>query len=547
MYLVLILFYVTYSLTNNVPEVHIKLGKISGYHKSSVNGRTFSAFEGIPYAQPPLGDLRFEAPQPISPWNTTLNATTLYVCKQMKSIYSILDRYKNEHEDCLYLNVYVPNQQPTENDNFDVIVNIHPGAFQCGDAALASPVYIMDRNIVYVNVNYRLGILGFLSTEDAFIPGNNGLKDQQLALRWIQAHIKKFGGNPKSVTLVGESAGGAFVHFHYLSPKSWGLFHRGISISGNALMPWAIQKDALGKSKKLAALLNCAYTTRKEMIDCLKVIPVDEIISSSSNFYIIPNHPVTPFGPVVESKSEHSFITEHPYRLLEEGRINHVPWLSLIAGNEGAMFTTIFYLPGSLEEMDENWDELFPYISFLGEGDNTKVAQKIKYFYFQNESLSQSNFYKYEKLIGDRCFNVGFETAVTMQANVSKSSVYAGVYNYSAAAISYGKVLGFDVKVVTHGDCTVLIFGFPFEMNASDRKLSKSDELMKNMLLDCLTSFASDGKPRTKEVSWEPVTTDTFKCLLIRDVDDMNMEENIELSPRKFWKDLFEKYSATLM
>ncbi|XP_031338023.1 esterase SG1-like isoform X1 [Photinus pyralis] len=175
------------SHSKNVPMVSTSLGPISGYYKYSFENRVFSAFEDIPYAVPPVGDLRFEPPRPCPAWTGALNASHLYTCEQVRSEFMPLSGIKVQ-EDCLYLNVYVPKRQPPVNDNYDVIVNIHGGAFMMGDSALAGPGYIMDRDVVYVNLNYRLGALGFLSTEDAIVPGNNGLKDQQLALKWVQAH-----------------------------------------------------------------------------------------------------------------------------------------------------------------------------------------------------------------------------------------------------------------------------------------------------------------------------------------------------------------------
>nr|CAH7765727.1 unnamed protein product [Callosobruchus chinensis] len=128
-------------------------------------------------------------------------------------------------EDCLYINVYVPKTRSGK--LLDVVAHIHGGAFMVGfSQEFIGDKYIMDKDVIVVSFNYRLGALGFLSTEDDVVPGNNGLKDQALALKWIQEHIEAFGGNPKSVTLTGFSAGAASVHFHYFSPYSVGLFHR---------------------------------------------------------------------------------------------------------------------------------------------------------------------------------------------------------------------------------------------------------------------------------------------------------------------------------
>uniref|UniRef100_A0A1Y1LR71 Carboxylesterase type B domain-containing protein n=1 Tax=Photinus pyralis TaxID=7054 RepID=A0A1Y1LR71_PHOPY len=146
------------SVAENGPLVNTSLGQIRGFYTTSFEGRTFSAFEGIPYAKPPIGDLRFEPPQNVPPWNGVLNANKQYVCKQVDHPFLGLGK---STEDCLYLNVYVPKMQISTDDNYDVIVNIHGGAFMMGASrAFAGPRLLMDRDIIYVNMNYRLGILG---------------------------------------------------------------------------------------------------------------------------------------------------------------------------------------------------------------------------------------------------------------------------------------------------------------------------------------------------------------------------------------------------
>lgn len=123
-------------------------------------------------------------------------------------------------EDCLHVNVYTPRVDPKA--RFNVIIFIHGGAFMFNHGTSYGPKIIMDRDIVYVTFNYRLGPLGFLSTEDEVVPGNNGIRDQILALKWVKDNIAYFGGNPESITITGMSAGGASVHMHYLSPLSKG-------------------------------------------------------------------------------------------------------------------------------------------------------------------------------------------------------------------------------------------------------------------------------------------------------------------------------------
>lgn len=174
---------------------------------------------------------------------------------------------------------------------------------------------------------------GFLSTGDDVIPGNNGLKDQVLALKWIKENIEYFGGNPNSITLTGFSAGGASSHYHYLSPKSRGLFHRGISHSGSALQPWALSKHPLKQAQKLARLVGCPEEPSSELKACLKQRSAKGIGSKLKEFWYLGS-PVTPFGPVVE-KGDNSFLPKHPYQILHNKEVNDIPWIFSSTSEDG--------------------------------------------------------------------------------------------------------------------------------------------------------------------------------------------------------------------
>lgn len=135
-----------------------------------------------------------------------------------------------------------------------------------------SPEYLVEKNVIVVTLNYRLSILGFLCLPDAGIYGNAGLKDQRLAMQWVQRNIEKFNGDPNNVTLFGESAGAACVHFHTLSSRSQKYFHKAICQSGNAVMEWAFDPNMEEKSKILAKLLGCEETDQNKMSKHLRGI-----------------------------------------------------------------------------------------------------------------------------------------------------------------------------------------------------------------------------------------------------------------------------------
>jgi carboxylesterase type B len=176
-------------------HLEIKDGKILGRYITSERGKIVKAFMGIPYAQPPVGELRFKAPQKVQAWEGIKR--TQYdgnVC--MKNLSPFGD------EDCLYLNVYVPAEIT---EKMSVMVWIHGGGWAFGDGSLVNngPEYILENGVILVSINYRLGPLGFLSTENGDAQGNFGLKDQQMALQWIQENIEFFGGDKNGVTIWG--------------------------------------------------------------------------------------------------------------------------------------------------------------------------------------------------------------------------------------------------------------------------------------------------------------------------------------------------------
>ncbi|XP_026327750.1 esterase FE4-like [Hyposmocoma kahamanoa] len=199
------------------PRVRILHGVLKGTCKISTKGRTYGSFQGIPYARPPLAKFRFREPQPPAPWPGVWDASRpLQPCLQRDAF----EKKVIGREDCLHLNVYSP--KPYIGAMLPVVVFIHGGTFMHGSGSFYDPGHLMDKDLVVVTFNYRLGPLGFLSTGDEVVPGNAGLKDQTMALRWVRNNILMFGGNPDSVTLAGCSAGGASVHYHYLSPMSRG-------------------------------------------------------------------------------------------------------------------------------------------------------------------------------------------------------------------------------------------------------------------------------------------------------------------------------------
>ena len=213
-------------------------GKVRG---KTINDGRVKAFLGLPYAAPPVGDLRWKAPQPPIPWKGERDATDFGAhCAQIHLFDDIVFQDNGPSEDCLFLNVYVP-LDATERSKLPVMFWIHGGGYAVGSGSEPrhDGDYLPTKGVVLVTINYRLGVFGFLATPDLAREGNGsagnyGLMDMVAALEWVKANIRNFGGNPQNVTIFGESAGSFAVSTLMASPEARGLFHKAIGESGSA-------------------------------------------------------------------------------------------------------------------------------------------------------------------------------------------------------------------------------------------------------------------------------------------------------------------------
>ncbi|PNF33591.1 hypothetical protein B7P43_G14683, partial [Cryptotermes secundus] len=369
--------------------VVLKQGCLIGHRLTSRKGREIFAFQGVPYAKPPVGELRFKPPQPAEPWTGVLDATKeAPMCVQRGLFPSDIE--VRGQEDCLYLNVYTPriSKSGSEAAPLDVMVWVHGGGWftGSGNTDMYGPQYLLDKDIILVTMNYRLGLIGFLSTEDAECPGNNGMKDQVAALRWVRDNIVEFGGNPNRVTIFGESAGGSSTHLHMLSPASKGLFHRAISQSGIVLSPWALTPPGSPKlvAEQVADVFNCPVQSSSELISCLRKQDAYKLYGAE---LLIPAKRMSPitFTPVIEEQvgeGDEVFMSDHPMKILLSGDLELVPWMVGFASNEGVFFTTFLLGPDqSKAKLVEN-----SLITILLENPEDKslvkeIVKKVEEFY----------------------------------------------------------------------------------------------------------------------------------------------------------------------
>ncbi|XP_054168275.1 cholinesterase-like [Oppia nitens] len=247
-------------------------------HTISVFNNTVNEFLAIPYAKPPVGELRFDKPKPIDkPLKTLINATIQgYACIQPKD-FSF--NTHNVSEDCLVLNIWAPvvssgGQFSTNTKNLKPVM------------VLMLPIYngsiLATHDVIIVTVNSRVDVFGFLYTNDPSAPGNVGIYDQQLALKWVKQNIHNFGGNNNQITIFGESSGSWSVSLHILSPLSKGLFHRAILQSGAHLFskkrPMVNKNDALRDTLKLAKHFNCGNDSKK-WLKCLRQLDANVLFN----------------------------------------------------------------------------------------------------------------------------------------------------------------------------------------------------------------------------------------------------------------------------
>lgn len=262
-------------------EVQTPLGNIRGVKRdvphTSPNDKVY-VFYGIPFAKPPVGELRFAKPQPYGKFNDTFDATKLGSACLQPPVFPDIKHYS---EDCLQLNIYVPNNISTSNKK-SVMVWIHGGGYALGSAIQTDGSILATKgDVIVVTVNYRLGVFGFFSLNNDASRGNYGIWDQILALKWIKDNIMSFGGNPESITIFGESAGGFSVSLLSLIPQNQGLFHRVIAQSGTALGPLAFG-DSRPATMGIGNLSECNYNDSNDFIKCMRNKTVEEI----SNHYL---------------------------------------------------------------------------------------------------------------------------------------------------------------------------------------------------------------------------------------------------------------------
>jgi len=299
-------------------RTHVETGDIEG----TPDGTDLAVYKAIPYAAPPVGDLRWKAPQPALPWKGVLKAED--VAKWPPQPEKSYVTYDMMSEDCLYLSVTTPAK--TINDALPVMVFIHGGAFRTEHYGGDLWQSLARRGVVAVSVEYRAGALGFmahadLAKESDGHSGNYGILDQIFALQWVQRNIKNFGGDPAKVTIFGESAGAISCHILCASPLAKGLFRACISQSGAMMSPMNVV------NQEIAQMYGGMFMNqlKKSSIAEMRQMDAKALTGNDANFQLCM--------PIVDGY----VIPEPVSDLYQKGNYNDVPVLIMYNSDEGAV------------------------------------------------------------------------------------------------------------------------------------------------------------------------------------------------------------------
>ncbi|XP_058462863.1 glutactin-like isoform X2 [Malaya genurostris] len=507
--------------------------------RSAFSGRKILQFLSIKYGESTAGEFRFKAPRKVTGWTGVRDVSQYGLpCPQLKleSMFTNLPA-GSDIEDCLSLSVYSTELSGSK----PVMFFIHGGGFYEGSGANQTPEYLLEKDIVLVVVQYRLGPLGFLSLKTEEIPGNAGLLDIKLALEWMQENIMFFGGDPGNVTLFGQSAGAAAVSALMYSPLvPDNLFHKVILQSGASSLPWVWDDSPLEHTKELAAIAGCdpnAETPNEiEMSlhhaeSCLRKMDIWLLLRSFNDqknrtfrtlgiskiggnrltvddFHgLLPQKPLTQIlhwkaglsRPMMAGvvKHEGTFILTGVYDALKNG---------------GLLDNSVFIKHGLLERINR----------ILGSNDSTGslTAYEIRSL-FSSQQISSGRFEDMVDglidLSGTMTIKAGLlrEVQASSQTNPNGTYLYSFDYKGEKTRFGYGANTShypFDGGV-HHSDDLMYLFPYP----PGQPKLNEQDSKMAQMMIDLWTSFASTGTPKSSlaGADWKPMTEFTGPYLHI--------------------------------
>ncbi|XP_076040258.1 acetylcholinesterase-like [Oratosquilla oratoria] len=488
--------------------VQTRNGLIKGFQRR-VMGKNINIFYGIPFAKPPVDELRFKKPVPIDPWVGVLEATKLpNSCVQQP--YEYFPGFRGEEmwnpntalsEDCLYLSIWTPaslmeaNRPPSE-----VLVWIYGGGYMGGTNTLdvydASYLTGSTEQVV-VSMQYRVGAFGYLYLNMDEAPGNMGMYDQALAIKWIRDNIEYFGGNPERITLFGESAGAGSVSLHLLSPVSRHLFDRAILQSGVVNCPWSVMTAERAYEIGLTLVDDCGCNSTRlseapeEVMDCMRDVDAANISIQQWNSYtgILQ----FPSAPTIEGV----FLPDDPIEMLKRGDFKKTEILIGSNQDEGTYFILYDFI--KYFEKDEaiylERDKFLEIINEIFKGWSPLEKEAIIFQYTDWEHIDDGHLN--QKMIGDVVGDYYFICPSNYFAQMYAewgSKVYYYFFTHRTSINPWGSWMG-----VMHADEIDYVFGHP--LNRSSNYSEAEVKLSKRMMAYYAT-FARTGRPVEDDIKW---------------------------------------------
>nr|DBA13707.1 TPA: hypothetical protein GDO54_017051 [Pyxicephalus adspersus] len=495
--------------------VNTYYGKLRGMQVSLPNNilGPVDQYLGVPYASPPVGEKRFLPPEPPPFWSGIRNATHFSpVCPQniqnavpdimmpvwfTSNLDTVTGYLQEQSEDCLYLNIYVP----TEDDIRDtgakpVMMYIHGGSYMEGSGNMIDgSVLASYGNVIVITLNYRVGVLGFLSTGDQAAKGNYGLLDQIQALRWVSENVAFFGGDPQRITVFGSSIGASCVSLLTLSHHSEGLFQRAIIQSGSALSSWAVNYQPVKYTRLLAEKVGCNVLDTVDMVDCLRQKSAKELVEQD----IQPARYHIAFGPVIDG----DVIPDDPEILMEQGEFLNYDIMLGVNQGEGLKFVeNVVDAEDGVSGSDFDYsvsnfvDNLYGY----PEGKDT-LRETIKFMYtdWADRDNPETRRKTLVALFTDHQWVEPSVVTADLHARYGSPTYFYAFYHHCQSLM---KPAWADAA---HGDELPYVFGVPM-VGPTDLfpcNFSKNDVMLSAVVMTYWSNFAKTGDPN------KPVPQDT--------------------------------------
>ena len=493
--------------------IEIKTGKLQGYINNGI-----SIFKGIPYAEPPIGELRLNAPMLKKSWNGVLEALD-FGPEVPQPISAITPRPypKQDEADSLVLNIWTPE---VDDNKRPVMVWIHGGSFLYGSGSRINVINLARQgNAVLVTINYRLGAFANLVLSN--VPGNLDMLDQITALKWIRDNIEYFGGDPNNVTIFGESAGGQSLCILMAMPKAMGLFHRVIAQSGRAMPHGYKLSDRKIATKWLLEELNL----KKDDLEKLQKLPTERIVNASMKIQEKANSKgiYLAYGPYIDGKN----LPEHPLNAINKGFAKDI---DLIIGTNLEEWKFWHFINPNFKELEAMAlpNLIRRALRNLGEDEN-KTEFVINTY---KESREENNLPAkpqdiIDAFITDSLFHIPAVKFAELHSKYQKNTyMYLFKWQSTIQNGKFGAMHALDIAFIFNRFLDQDFGIIP--------KKSEETELLSGKMMDAWTSFARIGDPNHKNIPEWPQYDTTKRTTIVFD-NNIQIWEDPLSREREMW------------